>query len=156
MFDFLIDIVPRDDFKATKESKVAAAAATGGANPSSSVEHRRSQEVFPPLGSVPSADPGSSATHPGPGFEGYGYPYGVLESGSFAMGPGEPLDPYHQQQQQQQELQLQYMRAQQQQHPHQQQQRYDFQPHQQQHPLHDNGIGDVSHPSQRLQPPDGW
>ncbi|KAF9575854.1 hypothetical protein EC968_001237 [Mortierella alpina] len=145
MFDFLIDIVPREEFKMAKESKSAAAAAaahggTSNAPGGGAVEHRRSQESFPSMG-APNG-PGLN-----PGMEGYGYAYGILESGSFAMPPGEALDPY-----QQQQLQLQYMRAQmaQQGHPPPApQQRYDFQQ-QQQHPSQDNG-GDSSQP-----PPEGW
>ncbi|KAK3828398.1 MAG: histone-fold-containing protein [Benniella sp.] len=77
MFDFLIDIVPREDHKTAKEPKaqqvtVATAAVTGS-------EPRRSQESFPP---VPTS---SSGVSPGGPFEGYGYPYGVIENGSFAM-----------------------------------------------------------------------
>ncbi|KAG0207261.1 hypothetical protein BGX28_001480 [Mortierella sp. GBA30] len=146
MFDFLIDIVPREEFKMAKESKSAAAAAAAASHSSSStsggVEHRRSQESFPPMGSSSTGGPGMSA-----GLEGYAYPYGMIENGSFAMAPGQALDPY-----QQQQLQLQYMRAQmaQQGHPPQQQQRYDFQ---QQHQSQDNG-GDSSQQSQP--PPDGW
>ncbi|KAF9435449.1 hypothetical protein BGZ76_006262 [Entomortierella beljakovae] len=126
MFDFLIDIVPREEYKVTKEAKAAAAAANGG-------EPRRSQESFPPIGSV--GAPGSvpnTAVGPGGleqgGYEGYGYPYPVLENGSFAVNHGESMDAYNQQQQQQQ-LQLQYMRAQmaQQGHNHPPSQRYDFQ-----------------------------
>ncbi|KAF9963035.1 hypothetical protein BGZ70_007711 [Mortierella alpina] len=147
MFDFLIDIVPREEFKMAKESKSAAAAAaaaaahgsTSNAPPAGALEHRRSQESFPSMG-APNG-PGLN-----PGMEGYGYAYGILEDGSFAMPPGEALDPY-----QQQQLQLQYMRAQmaQQGHPPPPQQRYDF-PQQQQHPSHDTG-GDSSQP-----PPEGW
>jgi len=76
MFDFLIDIVPRED-KTAKEPKAqqvtaATAAATGS-------EPRQSQESFPP---VPT---GSSGVSPEGPFEGYGYPYGVIVNGSFAL-----------------------------------------------------------------------
>ncbi|KAF9196135.1 hypothetical protein BGZ49_002899, partial [Haplosporangium sp. Z 27] len=117
MFDFLIDIVPREDFKVGKDAKASISAGA--------TEHRRSQESFPPIGStgapgsVPNtAPPGPGGIPPG-GFDGYAYPYGVLEGGAFGMGQGEALDPYQQQQHQQQQhqqqqhqLQLQYMRAQ--------------------------------------------
>lgn len=86
MFDFLIDIVPREEFKIAKESKSAAAAAAaaaahGGTSSTpggGAVEHRRSQESFPSMG-APSG-PGLNT-----GMEGYGYAYGILENGSFAM-----------------------------------------------------------------------
>ncbi|GJJ75919.1 nuclear transcription factor Y, gamma [Entomortierella parvispora] len=138
MFDFLIDIVPREEFKMGKESKAAAAAAATALG-----EHRRSQESFPSIGSNTSAGVVAPGLHPA-GLEGYPYAYGMLE-GSY-MPAGGPMDPY-QQQQQQQQLQLQYMRAQMaqqqgqapshpqqphhsQQQPHaQQQQHFEFQPH---------------------------
>ncbi|KAF9364215.1 hypothetical protein BGX34_002187 [Mortierella sp. NVP85] len=83
MFDFLIDIVPREDHKTAKEPKAqqvtaATAVATGS-------EPRHSQEPFPP---VPTS---SSGVSPGGPFEGYGYPYGVIENGSFAMSCSMPL-----------------------------------------------------------------
>ncbi|KAI1316148.1 hypothetical protein EDD11_010386 [Mortierella claussenii] len=149
MFDFLIDIVPREEFKVAKEHKSSATSSVAAAT---AAEHRRSQESFSTIGStVPSAGnngPGGMSA----GFEGYGYPYGVVENGSFAMPPGEAMDPY-----QQQQIQLQYMRAQMAQqgghpqpHP---QQRYDFQgqPPPQQHPPHDGGSEGPSH-----LPPDAW
>ncbi|KAF9112711.1 hypothetical protein BGX27_002932, partial [Mortierella sp. AM989] len=112
MFDFLVDIVPREDYKMGKEAKANTTAAVVRES-----EHRRSQESFPPIGvtgapgSVPNnAGPGPGSVDPA-GFEGYVYPYGVLENGTFTVGHGEAMDPY-QQQQQQQQLQLQYMRAQ--------------------------------------------
>ncbi|KAG0228070.1 hypothetical protein BGX31_006727 [Mortierella sp. GBA43] len=104
MFDFLIDIVPREDSKTGKEPKAppppqvqtqtAAIASAGN-------EYRQSQESFSPA-------TGPGAMNPGSAFGGYGYPY--IENGSIAMGPGEVLDPY-QQHHQQQQLQLQYMRS---------------------------------------------
>ncbi|KAG0367388.1 hypothetical protein BGZ54_003954 [Gamsiella multidivaricata] len=105
-------------------------------------------ESFPPMGSSAGA-PVPGSINPG-GFEGYGYPYAVIENGSFAMGAGEAMNPYQQQQQQQQQLQLQYMGAQMAQQGHQQpqSQRYDFQPQQQQPPSHDNESNGSSHPSQ--------
>ncbi|KAF9896487.1 hypothetical protein BX616_007347 [Lobosporangium transversale] len=78
MFDFLIDIVPREEYKMAKEHKPSATAAATAA-----AEHRRSQESFPSLG--PTAPPTGSSSGMNPGFEGYGYPYGVVENGSFTM-----------------------------------------------------------------------
>ncbi|KAF9156358.1 hypothetical protein BG015_005802 [Linnemannia schmuckeri] len=152
MFDFLIDIVPREEFKAAKEAKEAASghgkSASGGG-----IEHRLSQESFPTMGGAGPGGPTAAGGSGGPiGLEGYGYPYGMLENGQFSMGPGgggEGMDPY------QQQLQLQYMRAQmaqqQQQHVNPQQQRYDFQ--QQQHMSH--GQQSSEDGSQQL-PPEGW
>ncbi|KAG0266352.1 hypothetical protein BG011_002471 [Mortierella polycephala] len=159
MFDFLIDIVPREEFKMGKESKSSSSHQGGSAGGS---EHRRSQESFPPVG--PSVGSSAGAAGPGgmnpPGLEGYGYPYGMLENGSFPMGPGEALDPYQQQQQQQQQqqLQLQYMRAQMTQQgqqpsapsPQQQQQRYEFQ----QQASHD--ISGEGPPQSSQLPPETW
>lgn len=146
MFDFLIDIVPREEFKAAKEAKEAASghgkSASGGV-----IEHRRSQESFPIMGGAGPGGPTAAGGGGGPiGLEGYGYPYGMLENGQFSMGPGgggEGMDPY------QQQLQLQYMRAQmaQQQHGN---QRYDFQQHPQHMSQHSSEDG-----SQQL-PPEGW
>ncbi|KAG0300514.1 hypothetical protein BGZ97_003190 [Linnemannia gamsii] len=153
MFDFLIDIVPREEFKAAKEAKESSASGHGkSASGGGGIEHRHSQESFPPMGGVggPAAAGGGSG---GPiGLEGYGYPYGMIANGQFSMGPGgggEGMDPY------QQQLQLQYMRAQmaqqqqQQQHGNPQQQRYDFQ----QHMSHEQQSSDDG--SQQL-PPEGW
>lgn len=81
MFDFLIDIVPREEFKMGKDSKAGgAAAATAGALG----EHRRSQESFPSIGSNAGGVP--SGLHPA-GLEGYPYAYGILE-GSYMVKAG--------------------------------------------------------------------
>ncbi|KAI8361117.1 histone-fold-containing protein [Mortierella sp. GBAus27b] len=79
MFDFLIDIVPREDSKTGKEPKAppppqvqtqtAAIASAGN-------EYRQSQESFSPA-------TGPGAMNPGSAFGGYGYPY--IENGSIAM-----------------------------------------------------------------------
>ncbi|KAG0378781.1 hypothetical protein BGX24_002820 [Mortierella sp. AD032] len=160
MFDFLIDIVPRDELKAAKEAKESSGSshrksASGGGG---GIEHRRSQEFFPAMASVGgpgTVTGGAGAGGAGPiGLEGYGYPYGMLENGQFSMGPGsgaEGMDPY------QQQLQLQYMRAQmaqQQQHGGNPQQRYDFQQQQQQHMSHEQQSPEDGS-SQQL-PPEGW
>lgn len=81
MFDFLIDIVPREDLKPAKEprsSQVQAQAAAAAAASAGS-EHRKSQESFPPVSAGP------SGMIPGNVLTGYGYPYGAIENGSFAM-----------------------------------------------------------------------
>ncbi|KAG0323062.1 hypothetical protein BGZ99_002956 [Dissophora globulifera] len=120
MFDFLIDIVPREEYKISlpKEHKTQ----HGIAGP----DRRRSQEMFQPMpgpGSAtgpkgPSAIAAvGSAVDPSLSLDGY-YSYGMLDNSAFAMGQGQP---------QQQQLQMQYM-SQTQQQP--QQQRYDFQPQQ--------------------------
>lgn len=85
MFDFLIDIVPREEFKAAKEAKEAASghgkSASGGV-----IEHRRSQESFPIMGGAGPGGPTAAGGGGGPiGLEGYGYPYGMLENGQFSM-----------------------------------------------------------------------
>ena len=85
MFDFLIDIVPREEFKAAKEAKEAASghgkSASGGG-----IEHRRSQESFPNMGGAGPGGPTAAGGSGGPiGLEGYGYPYGMLENGQFSM-----------------------------------------------------------------------
>ncbi|KAF9130508.1 hypothetical protein BGW39_003007 [Mortierella sp. 14UC] len=164
MFDFLIDIVPREEFKAAKEAKEASGHSSSHRKSASGggvIEHRRSQESFPAMGGVggPGVVVGGGAGGAGPiGLEGYGYPYGMLENGQFSMGAGggggEGMDPY------QQQLQLQYMRAQmaqqQQQQQHggnPQQQRYEFQP-QQQHMSHEQQSPEDG-TSQQL-PPEGW
>ena len=91
MFDFLIDIVPREEFKAAKEAKEASskstAAAIAGGGPGG-IEHRRSQESFQvaATGGGPMGSAGNAVGGGGPvGLEGYGYPYGMLENGQFAM-----------------------------------------------------------------------
>jgi uncharacterized membrane protein len=86
MFDFLIDIVPREEFKAAKEAKESSASGHGkSASGGGGIEHRHSQESFPPMGGVggPAAAGGGSG---GPiGLEGYGYPYGMIANGQFSM-----------------------------------------------------------------------
>ncbi|KAG0327134.1 hypothetical protein BG000_001092 [Podila horticola] len=94
MFDFLIDIVPREEYKMSvaKEPK----ASSYHHHPTA--EQRRSQDMFmppPPTG----AEPNLTGT-----LGGYGYPY-LLENEAFSLG----MDPSQQQQQQQQQLQMQYM-----------------------------------------------
>ena len=73
MFDFLIDIVPREEYKmsVTKEPK-----ASNYHHPTA--EQRRSQDMFmpPPTG----AEPNLAAS----ALEGYGYPY-ILENEAFSM-----------------------------------------------------------------------
>ncbi|KAF9919898.1 hypothetical protein BGZ65_011716, partial [Modicella reniformis] len=113
MFDFLIDIVPREDTNnktANKEPKVTPPRGTATATSEQQQRRKEQETLFPvPAGPGPGLGP-----EPEPTFVGYeGYPYGVIaeNDGSFAMGTGgEPLDPY-QQQQQQQQLHLEYIRA---------------------------------------------
>ncbi|KAF9929626.1 hypothetical protein FBU30_001415 [Linnemannia zychae] len=81
MFDFLIDIVPREEFKVAKEAKESANKMGGGGG----IEHRRSHESFPAM-TGPNAGAGGATGAGGPiGLEGYGYPYGMLEGGQFSM-----------------------------------------------------------------------
>ncbi|KAF8947386.1 Golgi Transport [Haplosporangium gracile] len=89
MFDFLIDIVPREEFKAAKEAKEAA---SGHGKPASGggIEHRRSQESFPTMGGAGPDGPTAAGSSGGPiGLEGYGYPYkigvGLTAFGLFFM-----------------------------------------------------------------------
>ncbi|KAF9586562.1 hypothetical protein BGW38_002079 [Lunasporangiospora selenospora] len=96
MFDFLIDIVPREEYKFSlpKEHKTQQHlsgnfAAVGQVH---GLEHRRSQEAFQPM-----PGPGSAAGPRGPGgpaggllpegntMGGYSYPYGILEGEAFPM-----------------------------------------------------------------------
>lgn len=73
MFDFLIDIVPREEFRlGAKEGKPATVAQHRASSSSGGSDHRRSQEIFPPT--IMAGQP----------LEGYPYPY-MLESGSFAV-----------------------------------------------------------------------
>jgi len=81
MFDFLIDIVPREEFKMGKESKAGGATAAAAAAVALG-EHRRSQESFPSIGSN-AAGVVPSGLHPA-GLEGYPYAYGMLE-GSYMV-----------------------------------------------------------------------
>lgn len=74
MFDFLIDIVPREELRlGAKEGKTAAVAQHRASSSSGGSDHRRSQEIFPP-----------TIMAGQPPLEGYPYPY-MLENGSFAM-----------------------------------------------------------------------
>lgn len=85
MFDFLIDIVPREEFKAAKEAKEAASG-HGKSGSGGGTEHRRSQESFPNMGGAGPGGPTPAGGGGGPiGLEGYGYPYGMLENGQFSM-----------------------------------------------------------------------
>ncbi|KAF9423777.1 hypothetical protein BGZ94_008154 [Podila epigama] len=75
MFDFLIDIVPREEYKlsSSKETK-------GHPN----AEQRRSQDMFippPPTGAEPNLGMGATAG----ALDGYGYPYAILENNTFSM-----------------------------------------------------------------------
>lgn len=75
MFDFLIDIVPREELRlGAKEGKTAVVAQHRASSSSGGSDHRRSQEIFPPT--IMAGQP--------PPLEGYPYPY-MLENGSFAM-----------------------------------------------------------------------
>ncbi|KAF9327133.1 hypothetical protein BG006_009503 [Podila minutissima] len=98
MFDFLIDIVPREEYKmsVTKEPK-----ASNYHHPT--VEQRRSQDLFMP-------PPTSAQPNLAGALEGYGYPY-ILENEAFSMGmdPNQQQQQQQQQQHQQQQLQMQYM-----------------------------------------------
>ncbi|KAG0349216.1 hypothetical protein BG005_011099 [Podila minutissima] len=137
MFDFLIDIVPREELRlGAKEGKTAVVAQHRASSSSGGSDHRRSQEIFPPT--IMAGQP--------PPLEGYPYPY-MLENGSFAMAPGGPggLDPY---QQQHPHLQLQYLQQQQ------QQQRYDYQ--QQHHHPQDEGSSSSAPMMPPHSQPESW
>ncbi|KAI1307872.1 hypothetical protein EDD11_004374 [Mortierella claussenii] len=113
MFDFLIDIVPREEYKISLPKEHKSHHSIQGI--SGEPDRRRSQEVFQPM-----PGPGSATGPKGPsgalsmdssgidpsvvgiGLEGY-YPYAVLEGGTFAL----EQDP---------QLQMQYL-SQQQGHP---------------------------------------
>ncbi|KAF9425506.1 hypothetical protein BGZ76_003205 [Entomortierella beljakovae] len=113
MFDFLIDIIPRDECKISipKEHKSHSLAGS---------DRRRSQEMFQPMPGPGSATgpkgPGVSGTmDPNLSLDGY-YPYTVMDNNSFGLNN----DP---------QLQIQYMNQQQPQpssQQQQQQQRYNF------------------------------
>ncbi|KAG0358407.1 hypothetical protein BGZ54_010418 [Gamsiella multidivaricata] len=123
MFDFLIDIVPREEYKISlpKEHKMQHGIAGH--------DRRRSQEMFHqpmpgPASATGPKGPGvagagvGSALDAGMGLEGY-YPYGMMDNSTYTLSQEQ-----QQQQQQQQQLQMQYMNQAQQSHPSQQQ--YDY------------------------------
>ncbi|KAH7059334.1 histone-fold-containing protein [Linnemannia elongata] len=123
MFDFLIDIVPREEYKISlpKEHKTH--------HDLAGPDRRRSQEIFQPLPG-PTGATGPRRPNNGAGIGGgmdannlaldnYSYPFGILDQGDFTLASNAPeiIDPYqqNQQSQQQQQLQAQYMARQSQQ-----------------------------------------
>ncbi|KAF9097401.1 hypothetical protein BGX23_008961 [Mortierella sp. AD031] len=140
MFDFLIDIVPREEYKISlpKEHKSHHPHhhdLAGGP------DRRQSQEIFQPLPGPGSAtgprrpnnsagigggmdvnnnnNSNNSSSNNNLSLENYSYPFGILDQGDFTLSSNAPeiMNPYqqNQQQDQQQQLQAQYMSRQSQQ-----------------------------------------
>ncbi|KAF9578980.1 Golgi Transport [Lunasporangiospora selenospora] len=89
MFDFLIDIVPREDFKLSMAKGHKPSMSSSSISSSGHSEPRRSQEVFPGLATAASASAAAAAAAAAGmdpnSLEGYPYPYGMLEGGPFTM-----------------------------------------------------------------------
>ncbi|KAF8979538.1 hypothetical protein BGZ46_005305 [Entomortierella lignicola] len=123
MFDFLIDIVPRDECKISIPKEHKSHHSLVGS------DRRRSQEMFQPM-----PGPGSATGPKGPsgaggvgssvdaslGLEGY-YPYAVLDNSTFGLGQDPQLQMQYLSQQQQQQQQQPHSQTQPQSQP---QQRY--------------------------------
>ncbi|KAG0281885.1 hypothetical protein BGZ95_007943 [Linnemannia exigua] len=127
MFDFLIDIVPREEYKISlpKEHKTHHHDLAGP-------DRRRSQEIFQPLpgpgsatgprrpnngagigGGMDANNSGNNSNNNNLSLDNYSYPFGILDQGDFTLPSNAPeiMNSYQQNQQSQlqQQLQTQYM-----------------------------------------------